>query len=232
MKKYEYVYKQLSDRIKTEYYEDLKLPAEKELEKEFNCSRQTIKTAMELLLQDGAIYRRKGKGTFIREDLFSNAPKPNKRYLSREDDNTTRNVIEFTIRLCNANERKKLGLKIEEYIYAFKRIRYIDDSPEVVEYTIIPLRLIPNLTEEILNESLLTFLNENLKEKIDSIQKRFIVTQPSVEDLKILELTKHDCVVKSEEVIVSVSNQIIAYGDIYYSPRKFEYYSVVSKVRT
>lgn len=232
MKKYEYVYKQLTNRIKTDCYPSSKLPAEKELEKEFNCSRQTIKTAMELLLHDGVIYRRKGKGTFVREDLFKGATAPNKRYLSREEDGSTRNVVEFKIRLCNGNERRKLGLKIEEYIYAFKRIRYIDNSPEVVEYTIIPLRFVPNLTEDTLSGSLLTFLNDNLKEKIDSVQKRFIITQPTVEDLRILNLEASDCVVKSEEVIVSVSNQIIAYGDIYYSPRKFEYYSVVSRVRT
>lgn len=232
MKKYEIVYNDLKTKIKNNYFPNGKLPAEKELELEYKCSRQTVKTAMELLLQDGLIYRRKGKGTFVRKNLFVDNVSASNKYLQRDeiDTDSKKKVLSFLIRISTEEDMTKLNLSKPEYVYAFSRLRYIEQSPEVIENTIIPLRLLPNLTEDVLESSVLAFLHANLSTSIDSIQKRFTIKNATEIEIELLNLTKTDCVVRSEELILLDTNQIIAYGDISYSPRKFEYFSVINNV--
>ncbi|WOO88880.1 GntR family transcriptional regulator [Mollicutes bacterium LVI A0078] len=232
MKKYEIVYTDLKSKISNNFYSDGKLPTEKELELEYKCSRQTVKTAMELLLQEGLIYRRKGKGTFVRKNLFADNVSASNKYLLRNDNDlkSRKTILSFVIRMSTEEDMTKLNLPDAEYVYAFSRLRFIEDSPEVIENTIIPLRLIPNLTEDVLEGSLLAFLHANLPISIDSIQKRFTIKSADENDIVLLKLSKTDCVVRSEEIIILDNNQIVAYGELSYSPRKFEYFSVINNV--
>ncbi len=49
----------------------MRLPSEQDLCKEFSCSRQTIRAALEVLLQKGLIVKRRGAGSFISDDTFT-----------------------------------------------------------------------------------------------------------------------------------------------------------------
>ena len=48
-----------------------RLPSEQDLCKEFSCSRQTIRAALDVLLQKGLIVKRRGAGSFISDDTFT-----------------------------------------------------------------------------------------------------------------------------------------------------------------
>ena len=58
-----------------------RLPSEQVLCKDFSCSRQTIRAALDVLLQKGLIVKRRGAGSFISDDskaekaIFKNAEK-------------------------------------------------------------------------------------------------------------------------------------------------------------
>ena len=68
-------YKEISDEIKLRIengvYSDQnnQIPDEISLCNEFNCSRMTMKKALDLLVLDGIIYRKRGHGTFIMDKL-------------------------------------------------------------------------------------------------------------------------------------------------------------------
>lgn len=49
-----------------------RLPSEQDLCSEFSCSRQTIRTALDVLQQKGLIVKRRGAGSYIADDSFNN----------------------------------------------------------------------------------------------------------------------------------------------------------------
>ena len=49
-----------------------RLPSEQDLCSEFSCSRQTIRAALDVLLQKGLIVKRRGAGSYIADDSFIN----------------------------------------------------------------------------------------------------------------------------------------------------------------
>ncbi|SFL90824.1 DNA-binding transcriptional regulator, LacI/PurR family [Gracilibacillus orientalis] len=63
---YEQVYESLKqDILSSKYKIGERIPSEKEITESFSVSRITSKKALEKLVQDGLVYRQRGKGTFV-----------------------------------------------------------------------------------------------------------------------------------------------------------------------
>ncbi|KHF27276.1 HTH-type transcriptional regulator GmuR [Anoxybacillus sp. BCO1] len=66
MFKYEQISNEIRKRIKEGVYSlDEPIPDELSLAKEFSCSRMTMKKALDILVMEGLLYRKRGHGTFI-----------------------------------------------------------------------------------------------------------------------------------------------------------------------
>lgn len=64
--KYKTIYDSIKDKIlNKEYPANSKIPDEISLCKEYNCSRMTMKKALDLLVQEGLLYRKRGQGSFV-----------------------------------------------------------------------------------------------------------------------------------------------------------------------
>ena len=64
------IYHQLLEYIKSkiatgEYPADELIPSEREFSEKFQISRMTVRQALNNLVQEGIVYRQKGKGTFV-----------------------------------------------------------------------------------------------------------------------------------------------------------------------
>lgn len=65
--KYQAIASELRSRILAGVYKDVKmLPTEHGLMNDFNASRQTIRQALSVLVEEGYIYKRRGSGSYIR----------------------------------------------------------------------------------------------------------------------------------------------------------------------
>lgn len=66
MNKYEIIANEMRKRIKNNVYPiDQPIPDEVSLAKEFNSSRMTMKRALDNLVAEGLLFRKRGHGTFI-----------------------------------------------------------------------------------------------------------------------------------------------------------------------
>ena len=64
--KYLKIYQQLREEIlHQDTPSNTQLPDEISLTKKFHCSRMTVKKALDMLVDEGLIYRKRGQGTFI-----------------------------------------------------------------------------------------------------------------------------------------------------------------------
>ena len=139
------------------YEKNQKLPKQTELAITYKTSRVTIQKALNLLQVEGIIYAKKGTGTFVSEaySTFDYNARVNRGLTKRlgKTGKLTSRIISFDTLLADEQEQSKLRLGKEDRIYDIVRLRLLDDVPVALEYTIMPVAMIPGITEEILKAS-------------------------------------------------------------------------------
>jgi GntR family transcriptional regulator len=124
------------------------LPSERELCEGFGLSRVTIRKAMDELVADGLLERRRGAGTFVAarpagadggrveksfslltsfsEDMLARGRQPSSRWLDRAEGTVT------------PEESLALGLSPGSRVYRFQRLRHADGQTMALEQATIP----------------------------------------------------------------------------------------------
>lgn len=120
---------------------DTAIPTERELAEEFDISRITVRKAVDGLVNDGLLSRRRGAGTFVvaprveknfsrltsfSEDMISRGRRPHSVWVSRSEGEVT------------PEEAMSLGLSPGSSVYRFHRVRFADDLPMALEYSTVP----------------------------------------------------------------------------------------------
>lgn len=158
----EYIKQQIEDgTLKTEET----IPSEREYAEKYQISRMTVRQALNNLVTEGLLYRQKGRGTFVNkqrveqelqgltsftEDMLARGFKPGNRLVSFE--------------ILPADPQVAQRLKVAEHtpVYEMKRVRLADDLPMAFETTYVPANLIKGLTEEVITQSLYSYVEEKL----------------------------------------------------------------------
>ena len=134
---YHQIKQQLKEQIERGLYKpgDM-LPSEKELCEVLCVSRMTIKQAMDLLVNDGTIYRRKGVGTFVSEskidqplskltnfttDMINKGMRPSSRTLS------------VSVLTPDEHIKEIFGFTGDEKVICLERLRLANDLPMALE---------------------------------------------------------------------------------------------------
>lgn len=148
------------------------LPTEPELEKLYNVSRTTIRTAMELLKEEGLVEIRQGRGTIV---LDSRATQSLNKVTSVTEclrkkgfDVRTKSMY---IDIIYATEKLGKGLNqpLGTPIARIQRIQLINEKPICIIKDYIPYALVPNI-EQFTNKfnGLYKFLEEQYHLEIES----------------------------------------------------------------
>lgn len=186
------IYHQLEEAIKQQIEnghlkEEELIPSEREFAERFQISRMTVRQAINNLVADGYLNRKKGRGTFVSkkkveqelqgmtsftEDMLSRGMNPSSKLLS--------------FKIIGADKKTALDLKIAENepIYKIKRIRLADGAPMALETAYIPVNLIPGLSEENSNLSLYQYIEEHLALTISEATQEI---EAAIADIEIAE---------------------------------------------
>jgi GntR family transcriptional regulator len=137
------------------------LPSERELSETYQVSRMTARQALTLLENEGYVYRRPPRGTFVAEprvlfrvgsfsaEVTRAGRRPGARLLWAEATTPTPSV------------QAALGLAPGEQVHALQRLRLADTEPLALETTYLPAALTPGLLQQPLDGSLWALLRDN-----------------------------------------------------------------------
>lgn len=191
MKKYDMIATDLKKRIESgEFEETKKLPTGSELMKEYNASKNTINSAINLLVSDGLLFAIHGSGFYIRKPNKGTIKLNNTIGFSNEHpgEKIERDILKFELKNCNQELATKMECPVGTPIYEIKRLMYIDDQPFAVEYTYYNKDIIPYLNEDIARKSIFSFIIDDLKLTIGFSEKYISAYPLSKEDQELLQL--------------------------------------------
>jgi GntR family transcriptional regulator len=163
----------LRERILSEQMKaDQAVPSERELAEELKVSRMTVRQALTVLREEGLIYQKRGKGTFVSSlkmdihtrnlDGFSDEMKrrgmtPKSRILQLGRENPASEILE------------RLQLEPGSQVFCLKRLRLADGEPMSLETTYLPASPFPELDQfDFEKESLYQILEQKYDVKMYS----------------------------------------------------------------
>ena len=233
MLKYEKIAFDIKEDILSEKYKpNEQLPFEKELCEKYNVSKMTVKKALDLLVNDGLIIKRRGSGTFVKDIT----EKEIQRIIEKKQfsgltttsigHKVTSKVLEFKI--INATKEIADILKIEEdeFIYFVHRVRYVDDKAVVIEKTYIPLNLIPGMKLADVKKSIYGYIKDKLGLNIQSAHSTVRAKKSDELDRKYLNLEKDEPILEVERVAYLDNGKVFEYSFSRHRYDKFEFKSI------
>lgn len=159
--KHVWVRRQLQDLVASTLRPGDALLGERQLEEQFGVSRITVRRAISDLVQDGALVRIKGKGTFVSHGLVRSTlhlASFNEDMRAAGFEPSTR-VITATTTEPPAAAAEHLGLAAGQVAYQVRRLRLANGAPVSVDESWLPPRLLPDLLSEDLTGSLYRVLS-------------------------------------------------------------------------
>ncbi|MFF7992738.1 GntR family transcriptional regulator [Kitasatospora xanthocidica] len=133
-----------------EFTADAALPVESELERQYGVARNTVRLAVDVLVNEGRLVRLQGKGTYLREHpvldhrAFGPAPAPAPRdclagpsavYLGEAAEAGRELGTDFEMMIVRARVdiAERLGLRPGEAIVVRRQLRLLDREPYSIE---------------------------------------------------------------------------------------------------
>ncbi len=204
-------YTQIANDIRNQIVKQIvqaneQLPFEKDLCIKYKTSKMTVKKALDILVAEGLIVKRRGSGTFVKNisnsDMTRLLVSNQFRGLTAlySDHKVTSKLLKFVVVSSSENVKHKLNLENEEFLYNILRIRYLDDCPFVIENTYMPINLISGLKKQHAEESIYAYIEDKLGLKIQSSHRTITVRKSNELEQKYLNLEPNDPVAVVEQV--------------------------------
>lgn len=226
--KYVSIYNDIVEKIENEEYAaNDKLPSEKNLMDYYSVSRDTIRKSLNKLEQNGYIMKVNGKGSFVLDTQKFNFPVSNVvsfKELSRELGQDAKTSV--TLLQCDTPSirmMKKLNLKADEKVWKIVRTRTIDGQKVILDKDYVPGKYITHLTEEICQDSLYRYVEEELGYKISNARKEITVQFASQEDKTYLDMNDYDMIVVIKSYTYLEDASLFQYTESRHRPDKFKF---------
>jgi len=181
------------------------IPSEAEFCEAFGVSRTVVRQALNELVNEGLLYRRRGKGSFvarpkIAESLVQNLTGFYEDMVAKGLTPITQ-VLEQKLIPASKKVAGMLSLKEGDQVIKMDRLRSINNEPILIVTTFIPYHICPTLLEEDLTKrSLYAVLEDRYKLEIARGRRTLEAISASEEDAKLLGIEEGDPLVLLKSV--------------------------------
>jgi len=181
-------------------FPNLKLPDERSLAEQYDVSRSSIKRALNVLVQQGVIFKKRGSGTFVNPLYLKNNA-----IFQHEGSNLgvsdsfrvdgkapSIELLDFQVLSATPEQQQALFLNEGDFVYEIKRLRRLEGVPFMIERGYVPISVVPGLNKEIVSGSVYEYI-ENTKHRTVTKSFMTIMAEPSnIEDQTLLELKANE----------------------------------------
>lgn len=205
------------------------LPDGKTLAEQYTVSLMTMKRALDTLVAEGYIIRRRGAGTFVRDWKHNQLPHLYSLNGTFHDygERLSSKIIQFTIEQAGEKIAEKLGVTSDSFVYHIVRLRILDNRPIIMEYTYMPIDVIPGLKKEHLSRSIYAYINNELGRKVHSAYVKVSGERPTIFEQKEMELLESDFLMSIEQVSCLDDCRVFEYSISHHLPDTFHFETVM-----
>ncbi|MGM0165344.1 GntR family transcriptional regulator [Enterococcus sp. AZ135] len=198
------------------YSKESRLPNQAELARIYNTSRVTIQKSLKLLQIEGLIEGKQGSGSFVKGpesvyDYDANIYGGMTKKLGHLGTLDSK-IISFGVTFPSEKDQEKLKINKNDPIYDIIRLRMLDGEPLAIEYTVMPVLLIPGITEEILKHSIYHYIQESLHLNFGQSHRRIKADKPDQYDIEYLHCQSDDPVLEIEQTVYLENDRPFEYS--------------------
>lgn len=193
------------------------IPSEHELCEQFNVTRMTVRSALNNLVKEGYITRRRGIGSIVLGNRISDNISTIKGYtkeMSSKGYDITTKIISLEIVEADNVIKDKLNLELGENLWQVKRVRYAEGEAVSYMMTYMPVKMFPNL-KKVNCESLYKYLGE-CGYKISKAQREVEAIIANEELIELLELEYEAPILHIEQVGLLDNGEAFEYSHTYH----------------
>ena len=228
MKKYEAICHEIIGQIESgKLPPDSLLPSEHELMETFQASRDTIRKALTLLIENGYIQKSQGRRSVVLDMKRFKLPISNiesmKEVGKSLGEGITTKVLFLQKIHPDRSVAKKLQLTFDDYVWMIVRVRYFSSEAIILDTDFVNAALVPDLTKEICEDSLYEYIEGTLGKRISYADKIITCQHVNTFDKQYLDLKDYDMVVDVESYTYLEPSIIFQYTASRHRPDKFRF---------
>jgi GntR family transcriptional regulator len=170
------------------------LPPELEMADNFSVSVVTVRSAVNELVKEGLIEKKRGKGTFVSNTKYK---RDYTKIQSFSDSCRAMGsipgsrVLEMKLEKADNSLAQKLGVNSGDNVLYISRLRTVNGEPMVIEKNYFPERFAELLNEDLEANSLFGILQEKYGITVTKSSKEVEIARTTSEEGKLLNLTKN-----------------------------------------
>ncbi|MBS5113154.1 MAG: trehalose operon repressor [Coprobacillus cateniformis] len=227
MSKYQMIYQDLLGKIKQRVIQpNTYLPSENELMKQYDASRDTVRKALNLLLQNGYIQKNKGKGSLVLDMdriAFPVSGVTSFKELQKTLHGDVETIVNMFLEEDVPNDLKDDLYMEKGKIYHVERIRKIDGEKVILDTDYLNGEIVKGLKIEHAKNSLYEYIEKELGLKVSFARKEITVVKATQREKQLLDMLDYDLLVCVKSYTYLEDATLFQYTISKHRPDKFRF---------
>ena len=204
---------------------------------EFDCSRNTVRRAIQNLADDGYVQSIHGKGVRIiyqpyeQSEFMLSGIESLKEAVARNKKEYTTKVVCFAELQVDEKIHARTTFPIGEEIYYIQRVRYIDGKALIIDHNYFLKSVVRELTPEIAERSVYEYMEQVLGETIVTTKRKMTVERQTEIDGKYLDLKDYNCLAVVSSMTYNAEGVMFEYTQSRHRPDCFVFYDTAHRVK-
>lgn len=203
------------------------IPSERMLSEQFEVSRMTIRQAVQGLVDEGVLTRRRGSGTFVSNEKVEQQLKGITSFtklMELRGMQASSKIISFLKRKSSLIEAKHLEIGQVTDVLQIERIRLGNETPIAIETTIIPWSFAEGITEEDMQRSLYEYIEGEKGLIIGEGRQSIEAISADKQTASLLDVPMGSPILLIERVTTLKNGTPFEYVRSHYAGSRFKFY--------
>ena len=230
------IYKDLKMKIEDQTYPFQQLiPSENVLVETYRCSRNTVRRAISMLVEEGYVQSMHGIGVRViyqpvRQTSFTiGGIESFKESAIRNELKYSTKVVLFTELIADDRISEKMGFEKGAELYYIQRVRYLDNKALIFDINAFLKSAVPGLTPQIAQQSIYDYIEHTLAMSIVTSKRIMTVERVTELDEKYLELNDFNCMAVISSQTYNADGQMFEYTQSRHRPDYFSFQDTATR---